>query len=493
MRRPVVVPIGEWLPDLPDRDIGGALEAKNCIPEAKSYRSLNDLSAFSDALTNACVGAFWARDDSGTLFNFAGDSGELYNLLADNTWDAVGGASAPYSASNWDFAKFGERVIAVSDGDTPQYWDMGTSSAFADLPNAPTAARVGVVRDFVVLGDMDTLGPSYVVWSGYNNSEIWTPSVRTQSDQQQLFGRAGSVQRIVPGEYGVIFCENSIYRMTYEGPPTVFRFDEVERRRGTPAPNSVVWSGPNVWYYSHDGFYYFDGVKSIPISDNRIAKWFQDNAAVNALDTMRGAIDRRNRLIIWAFKSTSSAAQNNRLLIYNWSVPPRGRWSWAEVDTQIIEEYVTPGLTLDQLDTPLPNGIDTDSIPVDSLEFAGGSLSLQAFNASNQSATFSGSPLVAELDTKEDAPKYEGRRIVNAVRPLVEGSSQTVVTAAVGTRNTLRGSPSFTAFKGENGLNGEINHIVNARYARYRLSISGGFRHANGVALRTPRDGGSRL
>ena len=48
-----------------------------------------------------------------------------------------------------------------------------------------------------------------------------------------------------------------------------------------------------------------------------------------------------------------------------------------------------------------PNGIDIDSIPVDSDAFTGGFVNIQAFDTNNQSATFTGTPLQAILDTKE--------------------------------------------------------------------------------------------
>jgi len=95
----VTVDFGEWLPDLPAFRNPGAIEAKNCIPEIKSYRQLNALSAFSDALTEACLGAFWAQDAANVVYNFAGDEKKLYELQNSVTWGDVSGSSAPYSAA----------------------------------------------------------------------------------------------------------------------------------------------------------------------------------------------------------------------------------------------------------------------------------------------------------------------------------------------------------------------------------------------------------
>lgn len=479
MTEALQVPFGEWLPDLPAHNNPGALIAENVIPQLQSYRGLNSLSSFSNALTGTCLGTFWARAANTDVFNFAGDTTTLYNLVSGVTWTDISGPSAPYTADNWDFTKFGETILAVNDQDPMQKYEMNVDAAFSDQPGTPPNAKyIATIRDFVMIGNIPSQGPNFVRWSGYNNSETWVPSLATQSDFQELFGRGGAVQRIVPGDYAVIFTEQSVWRADYVGPPVVFQFDEVERKRGTPAPNSVVWQGENVWYWGWDNFYYFNGRESVPISHNRVSKWFQDNAASNAQDSMRGALDRINRLIIWAFRTNASNTINNNLIIYNWAAD---KWSYAIIDTQVIDEFVAPGFTLDELDVPLPGGIDADSILVDSGQFLGGGINIQAFNSSNEAATFDGTPLQSTLDTKEISGPDHSRIFCNSIRPLVEATGSTTINLRVGKRNQLTENPVFTMQRAQNGINGEINIRENSRYQRYRLIIDGGFDHGNGV------------
>jgi hypothetical protein len=357
------IEFGEWLPDLPEHMNPGALIAKNVIPQLKGYSQLKSPASFSNTLSGVCLGVFWTQDTGNVVFNFAGDSTKLYRLVGGITWTDVSGASAPFAATTWDFTKFGNRVIAVSKESVAQKWDLASSSVFSALAGTPPQARwVATVRDFVVLGDLSTLGPSFIQWSGYNNSDVWTPSLSTQSDYQELLGRGGRVQRIVPGEYGVVFCEHSIFRMDYAGPPVIFQIDEVKTKRGTPAPYSVVWADSKVFFFGWDGFYVFDGQQTAPISSNRVSKWITSNTTADSIRSMRGAVDRRNGLIMWAFKTSASAAINNRIIIYNMLAD---KWSYAELDTEVIDEYVSSGFTLDDLDTPLPSGIDINSINVD--------------------------------------------------------------------------------------------------------------------------------
>jgi hypothetical protein len=493
-----VVQFGEWLPDLPEYQNPGALIAQNVIPQLQSYRALNSLSSFSNALANVALGVFWAQDDAGVVSNFAGDVDALYELAGGNNWVDVSGPSAPYAVDNWEFTKFGDRVIAAGFQTDLQQWDLASSIAFGDLAGSPPRGRrIATVRDFVMVGDTDVngggggsnVGPNFVQWSGFNNSELWTPSLGTQSDFQELFGRGGRVQKIVPGEYAVIFMEQSIFRADYAGPPIVFQFDEVERKKGTPAPNSVVWSGGLIWYYGWDGFYVFDGQRSQEISANRVSNWFALNAATDALDSMRGAVDRRNRLVLWAFRTSASAPINDRLIIYNWAAD---KWSMAEIDTQLIDEFLSPGFTLDELDGPLPLGIDLESIPVDSDQFAGGNLNLQAFDDQNQAATFDGVPLPATMDTKEISGPDNSRMFTNSVRPLVEASGTPTITVEIGSRNRLQDNVVFTPPKALNAINGEANFRVNSRYQRYRVNVADGFVHGNGVKAQSRLNGGRR-
>jgi hypothetical protein len=484
----VEVPFGEWMPDLPARGHPGALIARNVIPEVNSYRPLRAPEAYSTAMAGRVLGAFWAQDDSNTMFNFAGDGTDLYRLSATGVWDVISQAGG-YSAVDWEFAKFGDRILAAHRGGVPQFYDMATGGLFADLAGSPPqAARVAVVRDFVVLGDIAG-APARVQWSGFNNSTLWTPTASTaqsQADTQDIFGRGGRVQKIVGGEEGLIFLENSIVIMRYVGPDLVFTFAEVEANRGTPAPGSVVRSGDTVFFYAHDGFYAVstNGAASKPIGHNRVDRWFEVNASVATLLTMKGGVDRRRRLVVWSFSSAGALDVNDTLLIYNYGAD---KWSYATVDTDLVSGIASSGYNLDTLDSLLTGGIDAGSFPVDSSAFAGGALDLAVFDSTHRVASFNGTPLAATIDTKEfdDAQIGEGpsgRRIfTRSARPLVDGAGATL-TVQVGHRDTQNSPPSFAGPYAVNSI-GEANYRRDSRYQRMRVVIDGEFDHATGCIV----------
>lgn len=482
MPEEITLEFGEWLPDIPAIRNPGITVAKNVIPDAVGYRQQRSLSAFSNALTSACLGAVWVQDSGGTIHNFAADSAALYKLSGGDTWSAVtrtvGGA---YSATGWEFALFGDRLIATNINDVMQYYDLGVSSNFAALSGSPPqAAHIGVIGDFLVAGNLIEGAndyPNRVRWGGFNATELWGTNPSTQADFQDLYGKGTKIQKVVGGQsIGVLVLEDGLRRMPYEGPPRVFGLYEVEGGRGTPAPDSVVSMGGRIYYLAQDGFWSLDaaGGSPTPIGAGKVNKWFLSNVAGSELENVRGAVDRQNGLVMWAFKSSSGSVANDRLLVFSYLF---NKWAWSEIDTQIIGEQVSSGYSLDDLAAILTD-IDAESIPMETTAYKGGGLpSLMAFNGSNQAATFAGAALSAQLETMEVGGSR--RANINCLRPYISGTP-TSMTAQIGGRDKINESVVYQSSVTENEL-GEFSVNSRKRYARARVTINGGFEQAFGM------------
>lgn len=469
----------EWLPDQPDMT-GGIAGLSNAIPMANGYRCINALLESTTALDGACVGGFWVQDDSSTYYVFAGDDTKLYSL-STGTFSNVSKAGN-YSVSSWEFVKWGERVIAASVEEPMQYFDMGTSALFADLPGSPPKAKhIAVIRDFIVAGNLDeggTLYPSRLRWSGYNNSELWVSSQATQSDFQDLRGHGGAIQKITPGETGLVMRENSISRMTYVGPPLIFRIDEVEPDLGVRSANSVCWSGDSVYFYSHDGFYVKQGdVPSTPIGDEKIDRFFANDFDGSTFEALKGAVDRKNTLICWVYPSKGTG--KHRMLIYS---PTLNKWGVSDSDARHIMEFTGPAYNLDTLTTSLGLAdIDTDSFPMDSDIYAKGTVSLGGFTPDHKLGLFTGEPLTAVIETPE---LTGGRQAVKGVRVHSDGD----LSMEVGTRDNLSENVTWSALKTPNRL-GSFDFRTSARYHRFRVYIGAGFNEAQGIDIDSRQEG----
>ena len=95
--------------------------------------------------TSACRGYFYARKTDGSIAVFAATANRLFQLRAtDLDWTDISASDyAPLPTSyHWQFAQFGNLVIAVQPNLAPQVFDLSSSSAFAALGGSPpNAAR----------------------------------------------------------------------------------------------------------------------------------------------------------------------------------------------------------------------------------------------------------------------------------------------------------------------------------------------------------------
>jgi hypothetical protein len=480
------VMLGEYLPDLPPMDNQGITVALNVTPSGESYKSFPSIVVYSDALDDRCQGATSGRDSAGNTYNFAGDAAKLYRLDAA-VWDDVSkvGGYTTGGQERWSFTQWGSQIIGTNFTDAMQEFTMGTSSVFADLSaSAPKARYVSVVRNNVVAANtddsVDGAVPERVRWSGIGDSTLWTPSVTTQSDFQDLDGEGGWCQQVVGGEYGIIFQERSIWRMTYVGSPIIYQFDEIERGKGTPAPGSVTKIGSAIPYLGIDGFYIFDGQQSVSIGENRVDKTFYTDLDQSYMDRISSTIDPINKLIFWASPGQQNQGGNpNRIWAYNYAANAKKRWAYADQDIEYIYRSLSEGYTLEGLDA-ISSDLDLLPFSLDSRVWTGNSALFSGFNTDHKQVNFTGTALDATIETQEVELTPNMRTNVQEIRPFVEG--YTTMTIQIGTRNSLSDSVTWGSVITANSA-GNFPCRANARYHRMRINLSGAFSHAQGLNI----------
>lgn len=478
---------GEYLPDIPDFKNPGLTEAKNVMPYGESYLPFPSLSVYSsNALSARCQGMVYGKDADGNTFNFAGDETKLYRLsgAAYSDVSKVGG----YSTANdgmWYFSTYGQRMLATNFNDAIQNFTMGTSSAFADLAaSAPKARYITALNDFIVAGNtFDSVEgnvPHRVRWCGIGDPTSWTVSPTTQADYQDLDSSKGWVQQVVGGEFGVIFQERAISRMSYVGSPLVFQFNEVESKRGLFAPGSAIKVGNFVAYIGPDGFYIFDGNQSIPIGENKINKTFFDEVDLSYIDRITADVDVNKQIIRWAYAASgNTGGRSNKIIMFNYAPNAKKRWSYAEVDIDVLGTSLSEGYTIDSLDS-LSGSIDALQFSLDSRVYTGNNYISSAINSDHKLANFTGTAQTAMIETGEMQISDGGRTLLTLLRPLIDGTG--TVTVQIGTRNNLSDSVTWSSAISANSIN-EFPTRSNARYHRFRVNIASGFNHAQGIQL----------
>lgn len=494
----VKVPAAEWLPDLPAHANPGSTEASGVIPRSdKSYGPLSSLSALSTTpLTARCQGAFSGRSLGGTVTTFAGDATKLYRLVSGSFNNVSQGGGTPYSTatdSTWRFCQAGEVVVATNYANNIQAWTLDSSSAFADLDaSAPKGSHVAWIEPgFLMVGNTNSAANG-VRWSAIKTPTSW-PTVGTaaaaavQSGENNTLA-GGHVQCLlgaVGGAQGAIFMDTAIYRIEYVGPPDIFAFREIERARGTPAPNSVVNVGPLAFYLGEDGFYAFDGSRSLAIGANKVDKTFFSDLDQTNFHRIYAAADPINKLVFWAYPNSSASNGNpNRILVYNWET---GWWARSTAhECELIFRSLSQSTSLDALDA-LGYNLDTLPFSLDSRVWTGGRLILSAFNTAHNLANFAGSAVAATVDTAEIDGKEGMRVFVSGVRPLVDGGT---VTCAVGYRDQFSSSVTYDTATSV-GRDGFAPQRRSARNQRARISVAaaGSWSHLWGCEARLRQEG----
>jgi hypothetical protein len=493
----MLLPIADYAPDLPPNNQAGAsANIVNLFPRTKeSWGPVGTLSNFSsNGLASQCLGALMAIDTGANNYLFAGDAGNLYLLAPGNTAFAnvnkVGGYALPIG-ERWNFTQYGQTVIAAGQGQNLQAYTLNSSTLFADLAGTPPQARyIMTIRDWVMVGNTfdGTNGaqPQRVQWCAIDDPTTW-PTAGSVTEAQLLAG-----SQIIPGDQGwimgmvgnlgtadgAIFFERAIWRVVYQGSPTIFGFYPCEGVRGTPAPKSLAQLGALVYYLGEDGFYAFDGSTSTPIGVDRVDKTFWANVNTSFLQNVIGAVDPVNRLVMWLYPSNSAPGGiPDSLIVYNWAL---NKWGFAQINADYIFRAITQGYSLDSLDS---TGYTLDTLPfsLDSRVWTGGQVLMGAFTPTHQLAYFTGSPANATADTVEIEPYASSgnRAYLSTTRPLVDGGSPSV---QIGLRNRLIDSPTFTTASTINA-NGECPVRADGRYMRARIQTTGSFTHLQGIEV----------
>ena len=471
-----MIPFGEFAPDVAKFNLEVSQVANNVLPGVNSYLPLKTLTSTSNALDDPCTGAITLKDNDGTKYIYAGDAQKLYGLSTVTATDYSKALGYTDNAEKWSFTKWGEQVIASKFGDTPQIMTLGATT-FADLGGTPPQCRtIAVVRDFVVAGNTydttDGNQPQRVWWSGFDDETQWTPGTN-QSGNANLEGTGGNIQKIVGGEYGIIFQERSIWRMDYEGVPTVFALNEVEPGRGTPAPGSVVQVGADAYFLGQDGFYVLkNGTVSESVGTSKIDRYFWTNLNESYLSNITSAVNPETGHIFWGFPSSeSSTGTVDRVLVFNYKV---GRWSTATVSLQILFTGVSSSYTLEDLDSF--GTLDSIGISLDSAAWQGGAFKLAGFDSSNKLAFFSGATMAGTVETGRIYT--EGHKTsVSDIRPIVDGPC----TVTLLTQDNLPSDTEVTHGPTSIDASGKADFRTNARYHRIRVTTTGDFNHAVGT------------
>lgn len=452
---------GEWMPDQPGIS-GSLMDAKNVVSQAIGYGPLPTAVTFSEEAGESLTTLVAGKTPDQQTKLFAASAAAIYSVSGVGALADVSKSGGYSAVDRFRFTQFGNTLIGTDYNDKLQAYTLGTSTAFADLSaDAPVARYITVVRDFVVsafIKDGSDIYQGRVKWSDLNNETNWTSGPTSQADYQDI-PDGGPIVGIRGGEFGLIFLEKAIHRMSYIGTPFIFQFDNISRGKGCIANGSIAQVQGFTFFLSDDGFYICDGQSVQAIGNEKVDRWFYANADESAFGTMSCAVDPVRKLVIWNFKVLD---QSRKLIIYNFNTK---KWTYGDATSDYISDASSAGVTMEELDS-ISGSIDSLGASLDSILYIGGKYFLGG-TSGGYVLTYNGPNATGQIITGDiDAG---GRSVMTLARPQIDGGSADV---SVASRALLSEQPSFGNAVSADSEN-RVSLRSNGRYHRVKVTPTG--------------------
>jgi hypothetical protein len=345
-----MIPFVGFAPDLPPESPGIFLDCTNILPGINGFSAApSALDCSLGAVSGPALGFAVTRTLDGSTRTFCGTADKLYEVVT-GAWDdksKVGGyAIGP--DYRWRFAQFGNVTLASSKASTIQ---SITTGDFADASGtAPKAAIVETINNQVFAFDIDGMGfgDDATRWacSALGDYTDWTPDIDTQCASGQLLDAPGPItagRRL--GNIIVAYKEQAMYVGQYVGAPLIWDFQRIPGDIGAPSQESVINTGMAHYFIGPDDFYVFDGARPQALN-SPLREWFFNNYDQRFAYRICGTFDRINQRVYWWFPTSGSNGTLTKCVVLNVKT---GQWGKVSLTIEFAAEYITPGVTYDQL------------------------------------------------------------------------------------------------------------------------------------------------
>ena len=461
------------------------VETNNNTTATNLKTAINANADFSATVSDSIVTVTRATVGNNNLINVSSDTARL------TTTNFYGGTPLTGGATDYiTFTQFGNYIVASNGVDAPQFYLMGTSTAFADLSTISTSGTVptfkcsGVVRDFFVTGNHVGFS-NRIQWSGINDIATWEAGTK-QSDLQDLPGSGGQITHITSGEIAYVFRQNSIIRMDYVGGATVFRLSMISPNRGAVLGRTVCQDNRRVFFYADDGFFELNGDQVVSIGAEKVNRFFDLDLNKAFADRICAAVDPFNQLAIWLYPSSSDTSNTtgicDKVIIYNYATQ---KWSTADASASSIFSQFVGAYTVELMDI-ISENLDNINISLDTDFWNGGQRYLGAIDNNFKASIFSGTENEGTLETREMELFPGHRSSITNVRPIVDALSTVTIKSKERLVDTATESTSSSMISsGDNPVR------QSGRYFKIKVITPSGsvWTHAQGVDIIASRIG----
>jgi hypothetical protein len=454
----------DWLPDQPDFNNPGLIEALNAVPVGDGNSGFEPYDPLSTA--NNTFNSSFPLNHVALLASSPGGStpdvyvatfdGHVYQSAASaGIWTDLSGGG--FSQPAVSLVQYNDLIFVAAGSAGIYSQTSGSSSTFNAVLGAPNASVLGIIGQFLVAGNISalpTVFPHLVGWSSIANPTDWpTPgsdsALASQAGEQFLHMELGGVTGIFGGDqWGVILQQNGITRVTYIGGVDVFQFDTLSGGIGMDSQGCGVKVGNQIYFCSSRGFYSTDGVSVAPIGEGKVNLWFIQNVVTPGyLSKGRCAVDWTNKIIYWSFP----VGNPSPVVMYNYETQRFTHASDTNIGAMVAGNVAS---------------------------FT--SVGLLAIGQDNRLGTFTGTPGTATFISGEAELTPGSYTRISGIKPLV-GATANAMVSSVGYRNDLQSAVTFDTDTTQNSRSGFADFRREARYHRARVKVTGTFKSAQGL------------
>jgi hypothetical protein len=467
----------DLLPDTP----GVMTNCASFIPTQRGFAGApSPRSLGISALAAACQGAAVLGKLDNTNRLFAGTATKLYELSSTSWTDrsrASGGNYGLASDARWSFAQYGDVTLAAAKADILQF---STTGAFANVgASVPKATIVEVVGQFAFLmdindqGSIGSFGDSPDRWwcCAKGDYTDWTPAISSECATGTITSTAGKIRAIKRfGPHVVIYKSRSIHLGVYAGQPSIWNFDrEISSQVGALSNEAVVDIGtpeePRHIFMGFDDFYEFNGGRPEPIGQGWVKETVFSELNKIYMERSIAMADRANNLVYFFYPSGSN---NNpdKCVVYNYKTE---RWGRADRSVEFAFEYISIGLSYDDLGTVYSTYDDLPDVSYNSTIWTAGYPIAAVFDTDHLLKTLDGASSTSGL-TLGDLGDDERFSCVQRLRPRFF-TAPTSATLTNFYRNNL--GDSLTMGDTTNLADGKFDLMRSARWHRFDLAFVG--------------------
>ena len=283
------------------------------------------------------------------------DSVNDYNGWGEGV--ATGVATSTSNLRIWSHDNFGEDLIINERNGGVFYWDkttgLGTravelSTRSGTVTSVPQKAAQVLLSDrdrHVIAFGADGLGasstatqgdgvqdPMLIRFSSQENPTEWYPTTTNTAGDLRIDTGSKIVQAVETRQQILVLTDVAAYSMQFIGPPFTYGINLISNNITIQSPKAAVAVNDNVFWMGNAEFYVYNGtVQRIPCTVRDYV--FDDFNYDEAGKTVAGS--NVSYAEVWWFYPSSSAADNDRYVVYNyqeniWFVGSLERTAWLD-------------------------------------------------------------------------------------------------------------------------------------------------------------------